>query len=193
MLKTLLILFTLFSLVSGFQEISPDTLTQWLKGNAPSDFILIDIRETSEIVTIIGSENCGAYNFPYRSKVFDKIVETLPKDTMIILYCASGNRSKQAAEELDMKFPNIFSLSGGMNSWKGPTFPVDQIKPSDLFPEVFCVTVAVLPPKKYKSSSAAHSLTDRRINLQGKVCNTVSSGMLITSGKRIILVRPKNK
>lgn len=193
MFKILLIPFTLFSICSGFQELSPDTLSQWLKGNAPFDFILIDLRETSELTTIIGSENCGAYNFPYSSKVFDKIVQTLPKDTMIILYCASGNRSKQAAKELDNEFSNILSLTGGMNSWRGPTLPRNQIKSSDLFPEVICVPVAVLTPKKGKSSPVKNTLADKRINLQGKACNTVSSGMLITNNKRTILLRPKNK
>ncbi|NLL13522.1 MAG: rhodanese-like domain-containing protein [Fibrobacter sp.] len=193
MFKILLILFTLFSIGSGFQEISPDTLSLWLKGNAPPDFILIDLRENNEINTIIGSENCGAYNFPYRSKVFDKIVETLPKDTMIILYCASGNRSKQAVEELDMEFSNIFSLAGGMNSWRGPTLPGNKIKSSDLFPEVICTPVAVLSPKKVKSSPIKNSLADKRINLLGKMCSAVSPGMLITINKRIILLKPKNK
>jgi rhodanese-related sulfurtransferase len=193
MYKTLLILFTLFSTVLGFKEINPDTLARWLKGNASSDFILIDLRETNELTTIIGSENCGAYNFPYRSKVFDNIVEILPKDTLIILYCANGNRSKQAALELDTQFSNIYSLIGGMNSWKGPTLPGNQMKSPDLFPEVICMPIAVLPPKKCKSSPETHSLTGRRINLQGKVCSTVSPGMLITTNKRIIIVKPKNK
>ncbi len=193
MFKILLISFTLFSICSGFQEISPDTLSQWLKGKALSDFILIDLRETNEITTIIGSENCGAYNFPYRSNVFEKIVKTLPKDTIIILYCASGNRSKQAAQELDNEFSNIFSLAGGMNSWKGPTLPGNQIKSSDLFPEVICVSVAVLTPKRGNSSPLKNTLTDKRINLQGKVCNTAVSGMLITANKRTILLSPKNK
>lgn len=193
MYRILLVVFTLFSMSSGFQEISPDTLAQWLKGNVPYNFILIDLRETLEIKTIIGSENCGAYNFPFRTKVFDKIVETLPKDTMIILYCANGIRSKEAAEELDLEFSNIFSLSGGINSWVGPTLAGNQIKSPDLFPEVICAPVAVLPSKKIKSS-VMHSLTDKGIiNLQGKVCNTVSPGMHITTNKRIILVRSKNK
>ncbi len=193
MYKTLLILFTLFSTVLGFKEINPDTLARWLKGNASSDFILIDLRETNELTTIIGSENCGAYNFPYRSKVFDNIVEILPKDTLIILYCANGNRSKQAALELDTQFSNIYSLIGGMNSWKGPTLPGNQIKSSDLFPEVICVSVAVLTPKRGNSSPLKNTLTDKRINLQGKVCNTAVSGMLITANKRTILLSPKNK
>lgn len=192
MYRKLLVIFTLFSISSGFQEISPDTLVQWLMGNAPSDFILIDLREKNELTTIIGSGNCGAYNFPYKSKVFEKIVEKLPKDTMIILYCARGNRSKEAAEEFDSEFSNILSLTGGMESWKGPTLPGDKIKSSDLFPEVNCVPVTVLLPKKLKSSPVKNSLTDKRINLQGKVCNAVSSGMHINTNKRIIFFSSKN-
>ncbi len=193
MVRTMLIVFSLVTIGSGFQEISSDTLAQWLKGSASSDFILIDLREPLELTTIIGSENCGAYNFPFRTMVFDKAVETFPKDTMIILYCANGTRSKKAASELDLEFSNIYSLIGGINSWKGPTVSGNQIKSPELFPEVMCEPVAVLQPEKCKSSPVTHSMTDKKINLQGRVCKKVSSGMHITTNKRMILIRSKNK
>jgi hypothetical protein len=80
-----------------------------------------------------------------------------------------------------------------MNSWRGPTLPGNKIKSSDLFPEVICTPVAVLSPKKVKSSPIKNSLADKRINLLGKMCSAVSPGMLITINKRIILLKPKNK
>jgi rhodanese-related sulfurtransferase len=41
------------------------------------------------------------------------------KDTMILLYCRSGNRSQDAAQTLvDLGFTNIIELETGINGWK---------------------------------------------------------------------------
>ena len=41
------------------------------------------------------------------------------KDTMILLYCRSGNRSQDAAQTLvDLGFTNIIELESGINGWK---------------------------------------------------------------------------
>ncbi len=46
--------------------------------------------------------------------------EELPDlDQIILIYCRSGNRSKQAAQKLfDMGYTNIYEF-GGINSWTG--------------------------------------------------------------------------
>lgn len=195
--KILLVLFSLFSISFSFQEISSDSLSQWLQGNTSTDFILIDIRETNELNTIIGSENCGAYNFPYRSGVFDEVVERLPRDTLIVIYCASGNRSGQAASELESDgFSNILSLRGGMYSWNGPTLPGNQIKAPELFPEVICKPpVKTLPMNSFKAPSQKLSPSNkiREINLQGKVCSSVAPGMIIKTDSRFIILKSQKK
>lgn len=193
--KILLVLFSLFSISFSFQEISSDSLSQWLKGNTSTDFILIDLRETNELNTIIGSENCGAYNFPFRSGVFEEVVEMLPRDTAIVLYCASGNRSAQAASELESEgFSNILSLRSGINSWNGPTLPGNQIKTPDLFPEVICTApVSTLPMNIFKTPSIKPSLAKKEINLLGKVCSSVVPGMLIKAKNRFIILKLKKK
>ena len=41
------------------------------------------------------------------------------KDSTVLLYCRSGNRSQQAAETLqDMGFTRIIELESGINGWK---------------------------------------------------------------------------
>jgi len=47
------------------------------------------------------------------------------KDTMILLYCRSGNRSQDAAQTLvDLGFTNIIELETGINGWKDAGMPV---------------------------------------------------------------------
>ena len=51
-------------------------------------------------------------------------VSELPdKDQLILVYCRSGNRSKQASEKLG--YTNIIEI-GGMNSWPGETVTGDK-------------------------------------------------------------------
>ena len=47
------------------------------------------------------------------------------KDTMILLYCRSGNRSQDAAQTLvDLGFTNIIELETVINGWKDAGMPV---------------------------------------------------------------------
>ena len=54
-------------------------------------------------------------------------VSELPdKDQLILVYCRSGNRSKQASEKLvKLGYTNIVEI-GGINSWPGETVTGDK-------------------------------------------------------------------
>ena len=59
-------------------------------------------------------------------EVSERITE-LPEDKtkIIVVYCRSGNMSKQSAEELvDMGYQNVYNLAGGMHGWKGAGLPL---------------------------------------------------------------------
>ena len=48
------------------------------------------------------------------------------KDTTVLVYCRSGNRSKQASEKLvKLGYTNIVEI-GGINSWPGETVAGDK-------------------------------------------------------------------
>ena len=49
--------------------------------------------------------------------------KNIHKDQLILVYCRSGNRSKQASEKLG--YTNIIEI-GGMNSWPGETVTGDK-------------------------------------------------------------------
>ncbi|EGO64650.1 rhodanese-like domain-containing protein [Acetonema longum] len=45
----------------------------------------------------------------------------IPKDKKVLLICRSGNRSSQGTKLLRAKgFSNVYNITGGMNSWRGP-------------------------------------------------------------------------
>jgi rhodanese-related sulfurtransferase len=84
--------------------------------NSNDEYIIVDVRTFEEY-----SEGHipGAINIPNES-IVDKQPELLPdKDALILIYCRSGNRSKQAAQKLlDMGYTNLVEF-GGIIDWKG--------------------------------------------------------------------------
>ena len=81
---------------------------------AEEDFVLYDVRTAEEYA---GGHIPGAINIPH-----DVIGRTIPiddKDTAIVLYCRSGNRSGTAYRELkSLGYKNLFDF-GGINRWRG--------------------------------------------------------------------------
>ena len=83
-----------------------------------SGYIILDVRTAEEY-----SEKHipGAINIPNETIGADDIPELPDKDQLILIYCRSGNRSKQAAQKLaDAGYTNIVEF-GGILSWTGET------------------------------------------------------------------------
>jgi metal-sulfur cluster biosynthetic enzyme/rhodanese-related sulfurtransferase len=52
----------------------------------------------------------------------DRLSELPPRDTLILVHCASGGRSTAACETLGQHgFTRLLNLAGGMHGWQGPT------------------------------------------------------------------------
>ena len=63
----------------------------------------------------------GAVNIPNETIAAEEIPELPDKDQLILVYCRSGNRSKQASEKLAaLGYTNVVEF-GGINSWPGET------------------------------------------------------------------------
>ena len=90
------------------------------KGNV----VLVDVREPSELKEDGYIEN--AINVPvYRLEKlwYEKV--NAKKDEVILTYCLSGYRSHLACEELiNMGYKNVYSLKGGISSWKSNNYPI---------------------------------------------------------------------
>ena len=86
-------------------------------------YTILDVRTAEEY-----SEKHipGAINIANESIGTEDIPELLDKDQLILVYCRSGNRSKQASEKLvKLGYTNIVEI-GGINSWPGETVAGDK-------------------------------------------------------------------
>ena len=81
-------------------------------------YIILDVRTPEEFAD---KHIPGAINIPNETIGTEKIPELPDKDQLILVYCRSGNRSKQASEKLvALGYTNIVEF-GGINDWPGET------------------------------------------------------------------------
>ncbi len=81
-----------------------------------SDYIILDVRRPDEFAT---GHIPNAINIPNEGIGTDEISELPDKDQLILVYCRSGNRSKQASQKLvKLGYSNVVEF-GGINDWKG--------------------------------------------------------------------------
>ena len=104
----------IFSKGEGYKRISMDeakTLMEKEEG-----YILLDVRTKGEYES---GYIPGAINIPL-SDIDEKIISFLPdKSQMILVYCRSGNRSREASDKLSkLGYSNVLEI-GGINAWKG--------------------------------------------------------------------------
>lgn len=97
---------------------------QDLKNLNKEEYLLVDIREEA---AFSHGFIPGAVNIPL-SKLREK-QELLPKDKKIILYCAKGILSYDAAEELAEKGYDAIHLAGGYGAWLLDSFSIEERYP----------------------------------------------------------------
>lgn len=90
--------------------------------DAGGDYLIIDVREPAETLHGIVPE---ARLIPM-GQVFERITELRDQEKPIVIYCASGNRSRQVAQALrDRGLERTFNLKGGMQAWHSAGGEVD--------------------------------------------------------------------
>ena len=81
-------------------------------------YIILDVRTAAEFDE---KHIPGAINIPNEAIGTDAIPELPNKDQLILVYCRSGNRSKQASEKLvKLGYTNVVEF-GGIIDWPGET------------------------------------------------------------------------
>lgn len=81
-----------------------------------TDYIILDVRTESEFAS---GHIPGAMLLPNETIGTEEIPQLPQKDQLILVYCRSGNRSRQAADKLArLGYTNIVEF-GGINSWPG--------------------------------------------------------------------------
>ena len=83
-----------------------------------NDYIILDVRTPEEFAE---KHIPDAINIPNETIGTEDIPELPDKEQLILVYCRSGNRSKQASEKLvRLGYTNIVEF-GGINDWPGET------------------------------------------------------------------------
>ena len=99
-----------------YRQVSPEEAAAMMEEE--TDYIILDVRTQEEYEA---SHIPGAICIPNETIGTDDIPELPDKDQLILVYCRSGNRSKQASEKLAKQgYTNIVEF-GGINSWTGET------------------------------------------------------------------------
>jgi rhodanese-related sulfurtransferase len=98
----------------GYRRITMDEATRMME--TESNYVILDVRRPDEYAE---GHIPGAINVPNESIGDTKISELPYKNQLILVYCRSGRRSKEAAEKLvKLGYTNIVEF-GGILDWKG--------------------------------------------------------------------------
>ena len=101
---------------ASYRQISMDEAITMMEEE--SGYIILDVRTPEEFAD---KHIPGAVNIPNETITAEEIPELPDKDQLILVYCRSGNRSKQASEKLAaLGYTNVVEF-GGINSWPGET------------------------------------------------------------------------
>lgn len=101
---------------AGYTQVSSEKAAQLMADY--DDEIVLDVRTPEEYAE---AHIPGAINVPNEEIGEEPIAELPDKDQIILVYCRSGNRSKEAAQKLaDQGYTNVVEF-GGINDWHGET------------------------------------------------------------------------
>ena len=98
----------------GYRQISMDKAVKMMKDE--KNYIILDVRRPDEYAE---GHIPGAINVPNEEIGTAEIAELPDKSQLILVYCRSGRRSKEASEKLvGLGYTNIVEF-GGILDWKG--------------------------------------------------------------------------
>ena len=112
LLLALVLLLTACAQAVSYEQITQEEAKQIM--DTTNGYILLDTRTREEYDQ---SHIPGALLIPH-TEIAQRAADELPdKDQLILVYCRSGNRSKQASEILaELGYTNVKEF-GGINTW----------------------------------------------------------------------------
>ena len=98
----------------SYTQISMDEAVAMME--TEENYIILDVRTIEEFAE---KHIPNAVNIPNETIGSEELAELPDKNQLILVYCRSGNRSKQASEKLAaLGYTNIYEF-GGINNWTG--------------------------------------------------------------------------
>lgn len=89
-----------------------------------AEAIVLDVRTPEEVAA---GKIAGAIAIDFYGSDFLAKAKELPKDREILVYCAVGARSAEAAEMLAKEgFAGVYHLGGGIRAWTAAGLPTVQ-------------------------------------------------------------------
>lgn len=127
MKRMLLLLFSLLLLLAGCSGNTADSSYQQITQEEAKEMmdtqnvVILDVREQNKYD---GGHIPGAVLLPVGTIDEAAAAEVIPdKDSTVLVYCRSGNRSKTASSKLaELGYTNIYEF-GGINTWPYETEP----------------------------------------------------------------------
>ncbi len=99
---------------TGYRQVTTEEAVNIMQ--TEENYVILDVRTAQEFAS---GHIPGAVLLPNETIGTEDIPLLPDKDQLILVYCRSGNRSKQAAEKLaQLGYTNIVEF-GGINSWIG--------------------------------------------------------------------------
>ncbi|HIV68387.1 MAG TPA: rhodanese-like domain-containing protein [Candidatus Butyricicoccus stercorigallinarum] len=102
----------------GYRQISQEEAKEWMDTR---EAVVLDVREQDEYD---GGHIPGAVLLPVGTITAETAAAVIPeKDTVVLVYCRSGNRSKTASAALaELGYTELYEF-GGINTWPYETEP----------------------------------------------------------------------
>lgn len=99
---------------TGYRQVTAEEAVNIMQ--TEENYVILDVRTAQEFAS---GHIPGAALLPNETIGTEDIPLLPDKDQLILVYCRSGNRSKQAAEKLaQLGYTNSVEF-GGINSWTG--------------------------------------------------------------------------
>lgn len=140
MKKTILLIFTAIIMLSSCSNNQAQQASRVIENVDAKKFkelvdggkgIILDVRTPGEVAQ--GYIN-NASTINLNDPSFTAKINMMQKDKEIYVYCRSGSRSANAAQQLaDNGFKKVYNLKGGINEWNNSGFPT--VKPDGVVDE----------------------------------------------------------
>lgn len=100
--------------MNGQNKLAPDAFETMLKNDTTVQ--LVDVRTPDEFQS---GHIAGAKLINFQSADFAEKIAQLDKNRPVMVYCAVGGRSANAAKQCSkMGFSKVYDLKGGITAWK---------------------------------------------------------------------------
>ena len=106
----------------SYTDIDIEKYQAQFENNADADYVLVDVREADEYAE---GHLPGTIHVPLSE--FQTRYTEIGKEKPIVLVCARGGRSAQAAEFLGAQgYTDLYNLEGGTMGWIQQGLPVEK-------------------------------------------------------------------